>query len=373
MSIIGDHLRDNDFDVPGARTKLEQEKSKKSLLEKLKAVGAGSVKAETISESSFFKVKDIIQTNVPIINTAFTGTLDGGVVSGLSVFAGESKTFKSCLGLMCVRSYLKKYPDGICLFYDTEFGITPEYLIAHGIDTTRVLHIPVEHIEELKFDIVKRLDEIKKSDKVIIFIDSIGNIASKKEVEDAEAEKGVSDMTRAKSLKGLFRIITPHLNMKDIPCLVINHTYSEQGMYPKEIMSGGRGLYYSANNIFFITRSQEKDGTELIGFNFTINVEKSRFVIEKSKLKFLVKFDGGIDKWSGLLDIALESGHVVKPSNGWYAKLGEKNKKGEEVKYREADTHNKEFWTSIMTDKTFYDFVKNKYQLSIAPISIEED
>ena len=336
-----------------------------SLLDRLKAIT--TIKAETVADSSFFKAKDVVTTNIPIVNIAFTGTLDGGLISGLSVFAGESKTFKSSLGLTCIQSYLNKFPDGVCLFYDTEFGVTPEYLVSHGIDTTRVLHIPVMHIEELKFDIVKRLDEIKKSDKVIIFIDSIGNIASKKEVDDADAEKGVTDMSRAKSLKGLFRIITPHLTIKDIPCLVVNHTYSEQGMFPKEIMSGGRGLYYSANNIFFISRSQEKQGTELVGYNFTINIEKSRFVREKSKLPFQVTFEHGINKWGGLLDLAIESGHVIKPSNGRYQKAKSKDDK----KYFEKETNNKEFWEEILTDKTFYDFVKNKYQLSSAPFKEE--
>lgn len=208
-----------------------------SLLDKLKA--AGSIKTQTISESSFFKPKDVVQTNVPIINIAFSGTLDGGIVPGLTILAGPSKHFKSNLALVCVKAYMKKYPDAVCLFYDSEFGVTPEYLVAHGIDCDRVLHIPLEHIEQLKFDIVKRLQEIKKGEHVIIFLDSLGNLASKKEVEDAENEKSVADMTRAKQIKSLFRIITPHLTMKDIPCLVVNHVYEETGMFAKTIVSGG--------------------------------------------------------------------------------------------------------------------------------------
>ena len=336
------------------------------LLEKLRAVG--TIKAQTISESKFFGAKDIAQTSVPIINAAFTGELAGGITSGLTIFAGESKTFKSNLGLVCIRAYLNKHKGGICLFYDSEFGITPEYLIAHGIDTSRVIHLPIEHIEQLKFDIVKRLEEIGAKDKVIIFIDSVGSLASKKEVEDASEGKSVADMTRARSLKSFFRIITPNLIIKDIPCIVINHTYSEQGMYPKEIMSGGRGAYYSANNIFFISRSQEKDGTELVGYNFCINIEKSRFVKEKSKMKFLVKFDGGIDRYSGLLDIGLESGHIKKPSNGWYSRVNIGTGEIEDKKWREADTHSKEFWEQLLTDKTFHEYIKNKYKLAVSSI-----
>lgn len=342
-----------------------------SLLDTLKA--AGSIKAQTVAESSFFKPKEIIQTNIPILNVAFTGTLDGGLVSGLTCIAGPSKYFKSNLGLVFVKSYMTKYKDSVCLFYDSEFGITPEYLVAHGIDNERVIHLPLEHIEQLKFDIVKKLDEIKKSDRVIIFIDSIGNLASKKEVEDAASEKSVADMTRAKQIKSLFRIITPHLTIKDIPCLVINHTYATQEIYSKQVVSGGTGIMYSSNNVWIIGRSQDKDGTDLLGYDFTINIEKSRFVKEKSKLSFNVRFDGGIDKYSGLLDLALESGHVKKPSNGWYSRVNTETGEIEDKKVREDDTHNKDFWKPILEDKKFYDFIKNKYQLAVTPINFDNE
>src|SRR5690606_16106051 len=116
-------------------------------------------------------------------------------------------------------------------------------------------------------------------------------------------------------------MITPHLTLKDIPLFAINHIYMTQEMYAKAIVGGGTGLYYSADNIYIVGRQQEKDGTEVSGYNFVINVEKSRFVKEKSKVLLNVTFDKGINKWSGLLPIALETGHVVKPKVGWYAKV----------------------------------------------------
>ena len=127
----------------------------------------------------------------------------------------------------------------------------------------------------------------------MIVVDSVGNLASKKEVEDASEGKSVADMTRAKQMKSLFRMVTPHLTIKDIPMVVVNHTYSEIGLFPKQIVSGGTGLIYSADNIFIIGRQQEKDGNEVTGFNFIINVEKSRFVREKSKIPIEVSFEGG--------------------------------------------------------------------------------
>jgi hypothetical protein len=124
------------------------------------------------------------------------------------------------------------------------------------------------------------------------------------------------------------------------------------------VASHNTGIYYSADNIFIIGRQQEKDGNELTGYNFIINVEKSRYVREKSKIPVEVSFEGGISKWSGLLDIALEGGFVTKPSNGWYAKAGEQNK------YRLKDTHNKEFWMPIIQSKEFNTFVENRYRMS---------
>jgi RecA/RadA recombinase len=320
---------------------------------------SGSIEsAVQLTVSPLFNQKDMIQTDIPILNVALSAKLDGGLVPGLTLVCGPSKHFKSLLSLIMVKAYMKKYPEAVCLFYDSEFGITPEYLTATGNDPDRFLHIPVEHIEQLKFDLSKRLEAIKRGDKVILMIDSVGNLASKKEVEDALNEKSVADMTRAKALKSLFRIVTPHLTTKDIPCVVVNHTYMEIGLFPKAVVGGGTGIYYSANTIFIIGRSQDKEGTELQGYNFTINIEKSRYVKEKSKLMFTVNFESGIERWSGLMDLALESGHVTRPTAQLYHVKGSKDKP---VKLKNTD--NPEFWIPILQDKTFQEFVTNKYQI----------
>jgi RecA/RadA recombinase len=349
-----------------------------NLLEKMRK--SGSIKsAELLSESTFFNKKEAVPTEVPIINLALSADLDGGLISGLTFLAGPSRHFKSLLGLVMVKAYMDKYPDAVCLFYDSEFGITPEYIQTNGIDTSRVLHLPIEHLEQLKFDISKRLSDIERGDKVIIFIDSVGNLASKKEVEDALDEKSVADMTRARVMKSLWRIVTPHLTTKDIPCIAVNHTYQTMELYSKAVMSGGTGGMYSANQVFIIGKAQEKDGTELVGYNFTINIEKSRFVREKSKFPFTVTFEGGIQKYSGLMDIALEGKFVVKPSNGWYAKVDMQTGEIGDKK-RLADTDSPEFWEPLLCDDKFKEFVRKKYGIAygnlmgetVVPEKIEE-
>ena len=333
-----------------------------SLLQKLKKNSKIEFTSE-LNKSKFFGEKDQIVTSVPMVNVALSGKLDGGLTSGLTVLAGPSKHFKTAFSLLMAKAYLDKYEDAVVLFYDSEFGTPQNYFSSFGIDTSRVLHTPITDVEQLKFDIVNQLAAIERGERVIIIIDSVGNLASKKELEDAMNEKSVADMSRAKALKGLFRMVTPYLTMKDIPMVVVNHTYMEIGMFPKAIVSGGTGIYYSADNIWIIGRQQDKVGTEIQGYHFIINVEKSRYVREKSKIPVSVSYDGGIQKYSGLLDIALQTGYVMKPSNGWYQLVDKET--GEMIggKVREKDTQSGAFWKDLMKDQGFHKAVSEMFTI----------
>jgi RecA/RadA recombinase len=343
-----------------------------SILERLKKISTIK-EADILVDSKFFQEKDVIQTDIPAINIALSGKIDGGFTPGVTMWAGPSKHFKTCFALLMAKAYLDTYKDAILLFYDTEFGTPQGYFEAFGIDTTRVFHVPVTDIEELKFDAAKQLAEIKRGEKIMIMIDSIGNVASKKEVDDALDGKSVADMSRAKQLKSFFRIVTPHLNKKDIPMVVVNHTYKEIGMYPKDVVSGGTGSYYSADNIYIIGRRQEKDGTEVIGYDFIIKVEKSRYTKEGSKIPITVSFDGGVSRYSGLIDIAFLSGHVIKPNVGWYSRVDMNTGEIEDKKWRLKQTFTAEFWKPILEDQKFTQFVEDKYTVSHGKIIHDED
>src|SRR6056300_762448 len=331
-----------------------------SLMAKLKK-NSKVLGTAVLEDSEFFQEKEITRIDVPMMNVALSGKLDGGLASGLTVLAGPSKHFKTSFALKMASAFLNSDPDAIMLFYDSEFGSPQSYFTNFGIDTSRVLHTPITNVEELKFDLINQLEAIDPDDKVIIVIDSIGNLASKKELEDAINEKSVADMSRAKALKGLFRMSTPYLTMRNIPLLAINHTYKEIGLFPKDIVGGGTGIYYSADNIWILGRRQNKTGTEVTGYDFIINVEKSRYVKEKSKIPISVSWDGGIERFSGLLDVAIASGHIIKPSNGWYQKVDTNT--GEVIgnKVREKDTLTEEFWTDILKDEKFNEFMMKQY------------
>lgn len=329
-----------------------------------------------LTKSKLFNGRDTIRTRIPMLNIALGGALDAGMQSGLTIFAAPSKHFKTLFGLTCVAAYMKKYPEAICLFYDSEFGASESYFKSMGVDLDRVVHTPIQSVEQLKVDMTNQLEAIERGEKVIMFIDSIGNTASKKETEDALNEKVVGDMTRAKNLKSLFRIVTPYLTIKDIPCIAINHTAMEiGGMYPKEVMGGGTGILYSAQTVFFISKRQVKDGTELMGYDFTLKAEKSRTVKEKATFPITVNFAGGIDPFSGLIEMACDLGYVVKPKNGWYSRAYLNEETGEiereEKVWRIKATDTTEFWAPLFKHEPFREAIKNNYQLG-AMASIKE-
>jgi len=326
-----------------------------------------------LADSALYKAKDMIPTPVPMINVALSGRIDGGLTPGVTMLAGPSKHFKTGYALLLASSYLKKYSDAIILFYDSEFGTPQKYFETFGINLDRVVHTPVTDIEELKHDISVQIQNLERTDKVIIVIDSIGNLASKKETDDAIEGKTVADMSRAKALKSLFRIVTAKLTLKDIPMIVINHTYKEIGMFPKDVVGGGTGSYYGADNIWIIGRQQEKEDGEIAGYHFVINVEKSRYVKEKSKIPITLTYENGINKWSGLLDLAMEGGYIVKPKNGWYAvankttgELGSNMRAGDFI-------DNSEFWTKLLKETDLASFIERKYTLTMGSIMDKDE
>jgi RecA/RadA recombinase len=345
-----------------------------SLLDKL--VKNSTIKLTApISESKVFGKKEMAPTPVPMVNVALSGRIDGGVSPGLLVLAGPSKHFKSAFALLMAAAFLKKHKDAALLFYDSEFGTPQAYFESFGIDMSRVVHTPITDVEQLKFDIAQQLDNIDKGDKVMIIIDSVGNLASKKETQDALDGKSVADMSRAKALKSLFRIVTPHLNLKDIPLIAVNHTYKEIGLFPKDVVSGGTGIYYSADAIWIIGRRQEKVGTEITGYHFVINIEKSRHVKEKSKIPISVSWEGGIVKWSGLMEVAEAGGYLNKPKVGWYEALNPETGEvlSEKLMRAKEIVDNSEFWLDLMEKTDFAKHIKNSFTIGASGSIMRED
>lgn len=329
-----------------------------------------SVHAARLSESKLFN-NEACPTPVPIVNLALSGDFEGGIDSGLLMLAGPSKHFKSNLALMMAAAYLNKHEDATLVFVDTEFGSKESYFRSFGIDPDRVAHIPAESVEDIRTDLKNIIETIERKDKAIIVIDSIGNAASNKEIEDAGAGKNKADMQRAKVIKSTFRIITPMLKIRDIPCIAINHTYQTMEMFSKTVASGGTGIYYSSDDVWILGRRQaEEDKTA--GYDFVINIDKSRTVREKSQFIFSVRWNGGIDVWSGMFNLAKETNFIVSPKQGWYQACDPETGElfGDKMlRKKELDS---DFWKWLITNTEFSKVAKDLYRISDAGLELDQ-
>jgi len=325
---------------------------------------------ETVDKAELFDTADMIRTPIPALNVALGGAFDAGFVPGTTIWAGPPKHFKSLFSFLMAKSYLDKYADAAILFYNNEFGTPRSYFDALDISQDRVVHTPFRTVEDLRHDLMVQLTQLERNEHVIIVVDSIGNASSKKELDDAISGSDKADMTRAKVIKSLFRLATAELNIKNIPMNAVMHTYKTQEMYAKDVVSGGTGGAYAANNIFIVSRAQNKEDDEVVGFDFKIRVEKSRFIKEKSVIPITVNFDRGISKWSGLFDIAMESGMIVSPKKGWYALDADPEKL-----FRRSSTDSGTFWGPILTDpdQRLNNWVKDTYRLGKAKLIQDGD
>lgn len=211
---------------------------KNSLLEKIRK-NSSIKETEILTKSKFFTKKDMIKTSIPAINIALSGEVDGGFIPGLTLWAGPSKHGKTFFSLLMAKAYMDKYPEAVLILLDCEFGSPLQYFTSIGIDTDRVVHIPIMNMEEFKFEVLQQLTNFERGDKVILMVDSLGNMASKKEVDDAVDGKSTQDMTRARQMKSIFRMITPYLTRLDIPMVAVAHIYMSQETFSKPVVSGG--------------------------------------------------------------------------------------------------------------------------------------
>jgi RecA/RadA recombinase len=259
---------------------------------------------------------------------------------------------------MLAKAYTEKHSDAVILFYDSEFGSPQSYFENFGIDPEKVFHTPITDVEVLKNDIMNQLENIERGDHIFIIIDSIGNLASKKEVEDALKGSSAADMTRAKALKSLGRMITSHLTLKNIPLIAINHIYMTQEMFSKPVVGGGTGLYLSAHDVWILGRQQDKnEKTKIIeGYDFIINVDKSRYVKEKTKIPISITYENGIDVKSGLFEQALAGGFIKEVSKGYY-NIGE-----DTTKRTRKDIEALTFLLDLCEDDAFKTYIRKKFQ-----------
>jgi RecA/RadA recombinase len=266
-----------------------------------------------------------IDTGSYIFNALLSGSIYGGLPANkITALAGESSTGKTFFALSMVRYFLEQNPTGEVIYFESESAITKNMMKERNIDTSRIGLVPVTTVQEFRTQSIKVVDEymkVKKEDRppLMFVLDSLGMLSTSKEVQDATDGKETRDMTRAQVVKSIFRILSLKLGTAGIPLVVTNHTYEVMGSYiPTKEMGGGSGLKYAASTIIFLSKSKEKDGTEIVGNIVKCKSYKSRFTKENSLVETRLFYDHrGLDKYYGLLELGEKYG-IFSKSGGRY-------------------------------------------------------
>ncbi len=264
-----------------------------------------------------------VDTGSYIFNAVVSGSLFGGIPSNkVTALAGESSTGKTFFALSVVRNFLDNNNNGGVIYFESESALSKDIIESRGIDSKRMVIFPVATIEEFRTQATRIVDKYMKEPKdqrqpLMFVLDSLGMLSTSKEMEDISNDKQVRDMTKSQLIKGAFRVLTLKLGQAGIPMLVTNHTYDVIGSYvPAKEMGGGAGLKYAASTIIFLTKSKEKEGTDLVGNIIKCESKKSRFTKEGSKVATRLFFDErGLDRYYGLLELGEKYGVFKRVGN----------------------------------------------------------
>jgi RecA/RadA recombinase len=270
---------------------------------------------------TYADVDRYIDTGSYTLNALLSGSIYQGLPGNkITAFAGESSTGKTYFTMGVVSQFLKDNPTGGVIFFESESAITKQMLLARGIDLTRMVIVPVSTVQQFRHQalvILEKYMEDKESNRLplMICLDSLGMLSTTKEMEDSTEGKETKDMTRAAVLKAAFRVLTLKLGRAKVPMVVTNHTYDIIGsMYPQKEMGGGSGLKFAADEIIFLTRRKEKDGTEIVGHVIHCKNVKSRLTKENKIVDVLLRYDTGLHRYYGLVEFAVDHGIFKKVS-----------------------------------------------------------
>ena len=272
-----------------------------------------------------------IDTGSYVLNGAISGSLFGGVPNNkITAFAGESATGKTFFVLGIIKKFLDDNPHGGVVYFDTEAAVTKNMMEDRAIDTSRIVISEPESIEEFRttaINMIKRYSEVadKEKEPMIMVLDSLGMLSSKKELEDVTDGKDTRDMTKAQLLRGTFRTLSLKLAKAGIPLLVTNHVWTTIGGYiPQKEMSGGLGLKYAASTIVMLTKKKDRDGTNVVGNIIKATMHKSRLSKENQFVEVKLSYDKGLDRYYGLLELGEKHGVYTREGNKYVTPEGKK-------------------------------------------------
>ena len=258
-------------------------------------------------------VDSFVDTGSYIFNGLLSGSLHGGLPKNkITAIAGESATGKTFFALGIVKAFLEKNKDAGVIYFESESALTKELVESRGIDSSRMVIVPVATVQEFRHQSIKVIDKYieqdEKTRKPLMFVlDSLGMLSTTKEMEDTAEGKETRDMTRSQIVKAAFRVLTLKLGKAKVPMIMTNHTYDVIGsMFPQKEMGGGSGLKYAASNIVYLSKRKEKDGKEVIGNIIHCKNYKSRLTKENALIDVRLTYKDGLDKYYGLLELAIK-------------------------------------------------------------------
>ena len=232
----------------------------------------------------------------------------------ITAIAGEAATGNTFFALGIVKAFLDKNKDAGVIYFESESALTKELVEARGIDSTRMVIVPVATVQEFRHQSIKVIDKYleqgeDKRKPLMFVLDSLGMLSTTKEMEDTAEGKETRDMTRSQIVKAAFRVLTLKLGKAKVPMIMTNHTYDVIGsMFPQKEMGGGSGLKYAASNIVYLSKRKEKDGKEIIGNIIHCKNYKSRLTKENALIDVRLTYKDGLDKYYGLLELAIKHG-----------------------------------------------------------------
>ena len=266
-------------------------------------------------------VTSYIDTGSYSFNALLSGSIYGGLPGNrITAIAGEAATGKTFFALGIIKHFLDKDKNSGVIFFESENAVSKEMIENRGVDSTRVVVVPVSTVQEFRSQSIKILDkyleqEEKDRQPLMFVLDSLGMLSTTKEMQDTAEGKETRDMTRAQIVKSTFRVLTLKLGQANVPLLMTNHTYDVIGsMFPQKEMGGGSGLKYAASTIIYLGKRKEKLGTEIIGNIIHCKIYKSRITKENAKVDVKLTYKHGLDKHYGLLELGEEAGIFKKVS-----------------------------------------------------------
>ncbi len=103
---------------------------------------------------------NFIDTGSYIFNGLVSGSIYGGIPGNkITAIAGESSTGKTFFCLGVVQHFLESNPDAGVIYFESESALSKEQIEERGIDSSRMMIVPVTTVQEFRTQAIRILDQ----------------------------------------------------------------------------------------------------------------------------------------------------------------------------------------------------------------------